>query len=62
MSLEKVRAFQSRITLHLSSRKTPNIIEVKTKMVEINRMVYELYDRIVILEPVIETVVPTVMF
>lgn len=38
----------------------PDITEVKTKMVEIKRIVHELYDRPVILDPMIEIVVPTV--
>lgn len=38
----------------------PDIFGIKTKVDEIKWMVHELYDRLVISEPVIEMVVPTV--
>lgn len=45
---------------YLSGGKTPDIKDIKTKLAKIKRMVHELYDKPVILEPVIETVVPTI--
>lgn len=40
--------------------KTPNITMVKTENTDIKRIVYQLYDRLMIPEPMIDKVVPTV--
>lgn len=59
--LGRLDAFESRITQRFSSGKSLDIIEVKFEVSEIKRMVIELYDRSVVSEPVIETVVPQSM-
>lgn len=56
----RLDAFESRIIRQLSYGQTPNITGIKIEVVEIKRMVHKLYDRSVISEPEIETMVPTI--
>lgn len=37
-----------------------NVTEIRSKVAEINRMVIELFDRLVVAQPVEETVIPIV--
>lgn len=52
--------FELRITQQLSGGQTLDIIETKIKVAKIKKVVHSLYDRLVISEPVIDTVVPTI--
>lgn len=44
----------------MGREQTPNIAKIKFEVVEIKKIVLELYDRPIILEPMIKTVVHTV--
>lgn len=49
------------MTRQSSSGQTLDIIEVKSKVVDIKSMVIELYYRLVILDPEVRTIVPMSM-
>lgn len=53
-------AFEMRMTQQLVSIQTVDIMDVKAKVAEIIGMVYELYDRLIIPEPVVITVIPNI--
>lgn len=46
------------MTQQLGRDKTPHIIQVQAEVAEIKRTITELYDKLVISEPVVTTVVP----
>lgn len=50
-------AFEYKINHQLSGGQTTNIVEVKYKFTEIKRIISELNDRSMVLEPVIETMI-----
>lgn len=52
--------FESRITQQLGSGQMPNIADARSKIAKIKKMVMELYERPIIAEPVVETIISTV--
>lgn len=53
-------AFESSITQQLGTEQISNIANVKAEITEIKKMVIEQYERSVVIEPVMETEIPTV--
>lgn len=41
----------------MSGKKTPDVPEIRFEVVKINKIVIELYDRLVVKEPVAETMI-----
>lgn len=51
---------KSRIIRQLGSRQAPNIADIRATIAEIKKIVVKLYERSVVPEPIIESMIPTI--
>lgn len=56
----RLDVFDSRMTRQLRNKYRPDVTEIKTEIAENKKMVHELYDRLIFLELVVGTMMPTV--
>lgn len=57
---EFLDSFKSRITQQLGNEKAPNVVDIRAEIAEIHKIVTNLYERQIIAELVVETMIPTI--